>query len=310
VAIDPSVAGPFPATLAVQAALAAALCWTVSSLLWRRCPTSLSSARLNLLKNLIALGLQWPVLLLFPWQGSQVALAQLALSGVVGIALGDSLYFAALRRIGTRRSLTLDAGGPAVTTAVGVVLLGELPRLSQWIGIGLISAAIVLVARQRPATEPSHPANAASGQRDRLGVCLALGALLCGSAGALLARAALLGGEVHPVQAATLRLGAAALVMLPLLRGMVLRSRGPRPSQRRWPLMVLATLLGTSVGIVLQQIALSGLPGGLAVSLLSTAPVMALPLAHLEGDRPGWAGLVSALLALLGISLVAGVLPP
>ena len=307
-AIDPSVAGPFPANLAVQAALAAALCWTVSSLLWRRCPTSLSSARLNLLKNLIALGLQWPVLLLFPWQGSPLALAQLALSGVVGIALGDSLYFAALRRIGTRRSLTLDAGGPAVTTAVGVVLLGELPRLSQWAGIGLISAAIVLVARQRSAKEPGHQ-DRDSRRSDRLGVCLALGGLLCGSAGALLARAALLGGTVHPVQAATLRLGAAALVMLSLLRGMALRSSGPLPSRRRWPLMVLATLLGTSAGIVLQQIALSGLPGGLAVSLLSTAPVMALPLAHLEGDHPGWAGLVSALLALLGISLVAGVLP-
>lgn len=78
---------------------------------------------------------------------------------------------------------------------------------------------------------------------------------------------------------------------------------------RRWPLLLLATLLGTSAGIVLQQAALAGLSGGLAVALMSTAPVMALPLAWgLEGDRPGWRGLWAALASLVGVSLVVG--PP
>ena len=40
------------------------------------------------------------------------------------------------------------------------------------------------------------------------------------------------------------------------------------------------------------------------MALLATAPVMALPFAHREGDRPGWTGLVAALLALAGVSLV------
>ncbi|NBW64073.1 MAG: EamA family transporter, partial [Synechococcaceae bacterium WB4_1_0192] len=40
--------------------------------------------------------------------------------------------------------------------------------------------------------------------------------------------------------------------------------------------------------------------------LLATAPVMALPLARLEGDRPGPVGVAAALLALLGVSCVAG----
>ena len=44
------------------------------------------------------------------------------------------------------------------------------------------------------------------------------------------------------------------------------------------------------------------LPNSLA--LLATAPVMALPLAPLEGDRPGWTGVAAALLALAGVSCV------
>jgi drug/metabolite transporter (DMT)-like permease len=174
------------------------------------------------------------------------------------------------------------------------------PGPAQWLGILLISLAVVLVARQRP---PDR------GAADGLGVLLALSALLCGSAGALLARAALRAGEVTPLEAATVRLGAAALVMLPLLAGMPLPGRRPLPARRRWPRLLLATLLGTSCGIVLQQKALTGLPGGVAVALLSTAPVMALPLARLEGDRPGWAGVLAALSALAGISLVVGILP-
>ena len=48
----------------VAAALLAALGWTLASGLWRRLPTSLGPAQLNLLKNLIALALQSPLLAL------------------------------------------------------------------------------------------------------------------------------------------------------------------------------------------------------------------------------------------------------
>jgi drug/metabolite transporter (DMT)-like permease len=285
---------------AASAALAAALCWTLASLIWRRIPTSLSGGQLNLLKNLIALSLQLPLLALIPWRGETRSLLLLALSGAIGIAAGDSLFFAALRRLGTRRTLTVDSGGPAVSAVAGVVLLGEVPRLEQWLGIGLISLAVLLVARQEP------PATAGSQAADRLGLLLALGAVLCGVSGALLSRAALAGGGIAPLQAATVRLLAATVVLLPLLPGLPRPGRRPRLALRRWPWLLLATLLGTSVGLQLQQWALAGLPGGLAVALLSTAPVMAVPLAGLEGDRPGAVGALAALAALLGVSLVVG----
>lgn len=254
-----------PTLTGALAALAAALCWTLASTLWRRLPTSLTAARLNLLKNVLALLLLTPALALLPGRSiTGGPLLLLAASGALGIALGDSLYFAALRRLGTRRCLTLDAGGPAVTAV------------------------------------------AAAPQAQGLGLALALGALLCGSGGALLARAALRAGDLLPLQSAALRLAAAALLLLPLLRGLPLRPPRPRPAGRRWPLWLGATLLGTAAGIALQQTALQLLPGALAVALLATAPVMALPLARLEGDRPGPVGVAAALLALLGVSCVAG----
>lgn len=285
------------------AALAAALCWTLASSLWHRLPTSLSAVQLNLLKNLLALVLLAPALALQPWRVGWDPLLLLAASGVLGIALGDSLYFAALRRLGTRRCLTLDAGGPAVTAVAGFLWLAEWPSPLQWLGVGLISLAVLLVARQKPERSPAAGL-AVPAAAQRLGVLLALGALLCGSGGALLARAALRAGELDPLQSAVLRLAAASLVLLPLLRGVPASPPRPRPAQRRWPLWLAATLLGTSAGIALQQTALQHLPGALAVALMATAPVMALPLAPLEGDRPGVVGVLAALLALGGVSCV------
>ena len=274
------------------AGLGGALCWTLASSLWRRLPTALSAGQLNLLKNLLAL------LTLAPWLLRPVpemrSLALLALSGVLGIAAGDSLYFAALRRLGTRRTLTLDAGGPAVTALLGLVSLAEVPSLQQWLGVALITAALWVVAVQR----------SPEGDRDRWGVLLALGALLCGSVGALLARAALRDTDIEPLAAAAWRLAAATVVLSPLLPGVWPRSVGPRPAGSRWPLAMAATLLGTTAGIALQQTALQRLPGAMAVALLATAPVMALPLAALEGDSPGWWGFGAAVLAVLGVSCV------
>ncbi len=328
--------------IGVVAALAAALCWTLASSLWRRLPTSLGPGQLNLLKNLVALALQLPLLLALVAIGGTGAggaggaagsagaapVALLLLSGVVGIALGDSFYLAALRRLGTRRALTFDAAGPALSAIGAALLLAEVPAPRQWLGIGLISLAVLLVAaqtpRQAPATAPAAGSLGSLGSRgptglpgpsgstgpcvqsqQGLGILLALAAVFCGVAAALLSRAALREGLFSPLLSATLRLGAAALVMLPMLWRLPTAARRPLPAQRRWPLLLLATLLGTCAGLVLQQTALAQLKGGLAVALLSTGPVMALPLAPLEGDRPGALGLAAALLAVLGVALVA-----
>jgi drug/metabolite transporter (DMT)-like permease len=279
------------------AALAAALCWTLASSLWRRLPTSLSGAELNLLKNWLALAMLLPLVLGRPWPEAHGPLLLLAVSGVLGIALGDSLYFAALRRLGTRRTLTIDAGGPAVASVGGMVWLAEVPEPLHWLGLALITLALLLVAGQRSG-------DALAGRRQLQGVALALGALLCGSAGALVSRAALRNAAFDPLQSALVRVLAAGLVLLPVLRGWRTRGWGPRPLIRRWPLGLLATLLGTTAGIALQQLALQRLPGGVAVALLATAPLMAIPLAHLEGDQPGWRGWLAALLALVGVSIL------
>jgi len=181
--------------IGVMAALAAALAWTTASGLWRSLSDQGSALQLNALKNGLATLLFLPVLALLPWQDNAAAIAMLLLSGGVGIAAGDSFYLAALRRLGTRRTLTLEAVGPVLASLGSVMLMGERLGAGAWVGALLVAGAVVLVA---DSDGPLH--------RDRQGLALGLMAVLCGLSGAFLARQVLISSDLTPLQTAAVRL--------------------------------------------------------------------------------------------------------
>lgn len=299
--------------MGVIAGLAAALAWTVASSLWRSLSTSLNALQLNGLKNAIACLLLLPVLLTLDWGSAPQIWGLLLLSGVVGIAAGDSFYLAALRRLGTRRTLTVEALSPLVAAISGMLWMGEAMQPRTWLAAGLVSLSVLIVAHQHPPERTTPDARGINAQM--LGISLALLAVSCGVAGAALSRSVLTDAEVHPLQSAAVRLLGGLIALVPWLglswHGLnwssgwtrVIGSRRPKPQQRRAWRVVIATLLGTNLGILLQQIVLQQLPLAMAVTLLSSAPVMALLVAHHEGDHPHGAGVVASLMAVSGVAI-------
>lgn len=284
--------------MGVIAGLVAALAWTLASSLWRGLSTSLTALELNGLKNAIACVLLLPVLLFLPWTNESQALLWLFISGGIGISLGDSFYLAALRRLGTRRTLTLESLAPLIAALGGLVVMGETITGQAWLGAAMVSLSVVIVARQSPP----------DGTRDRAhneqwhGIAFGLLAVLCGVSGAAVSRSVLISTELTAWQSAATRLLGGLLLLMPWLRIRTLFPK-PRPKQRRWPKVLLATLLGTNLGLVLQQVVLKQLPLGIGITVLSTAPVMALLVAAPEGDHPRVAGVCASLLAVSGIAL-------
>ena len=284
--------------MGVIAGLVAALAWTLASSLWRGLSTSLTALELNGLKNAIACVLLLPVLLFLPWTNESQALLWLFISGGIGISLGDSFYLAALRRLGTRRTLTLESLAPLIAALGGLVVMGETITGQAWLGAAMVSLSVVIVARQSPP----------DGTRDRAhngqwhGIAFGLLAVLCGVSGAAVSRSVLISTDVTAWQSAATRLLGGLLLLMPWLRIRTLFPK-PRPKHRRWPKVLLATLLGTNLGLVLQQVVLKQLPLGIGITVLSTAPVMALLVAAPEGDHPRVDGVCASLLAVSGIAL-------
>ena len=267
------------------------MAWTSASALWRSLSALGRSRQLNGWKNGLATLVFLPVLLGIPWLEQGRAVALLLLSGVIGIAAGDCFYLSALRRLGTRRTLTVEACGPVLAGIGSVVLMREGMPTQAWIGAVLVTGAVTLVAQQSGEDPSPH--------ESRDGLLLALISVVCGLAGAFLARQALISSPLSPLQTAAIRLFAGWLGLLPLLRGHLLpKGIAAAPAIR----MALATLLGTNLGILLQQMVFQTLPVGQGVTLLSTAPVMALLLARFEGDRLQLPGVLAAVLAVAGVA--------
>lgn len=266
--------------MGILAGLVAALAWTVASSLWRGLSTSLNAIQLNGLKNAIACAALLPVLITLPWKGEVQSLMLLLISGGVGISLGDSFYLAALKRLGTRRTLTLESLAPVAAATGGWFAMGEELSVQGWAGALLVTISVVLVARQQPPETTRLLDRTGSVQVQ--GLVLALLAVVCGVAGAALSRTVLLSSALTPMQSAACRLLGGLLLLLPWLRFGV-RFPQPRPQKTRWPRVLAATLLGTVLGILLQQVVLQTLPLGIGITVLSTAPVMALLVARAEG---------------------------
>jgi drug/metabolite transporter (DMT)-like permease len=275
-----------------QAALAAAMAWTTASALWRSLSQFGTAIELNGLKNGLALLFFLPFLFTLPWTDQIGAIVVLLLSGVIGIAAGDSFYLGGLRRLGTQRALTVEAIGPVLASMGGVLMMGDTVRPASWAGALLVSCAVVLVAQQSKASSATNGT--------AFGLLLCVLAVMCGLSGAFLSRHVLITSSLSPMQTAAIRLLGGWLGLLPLLRGRLCPKHLPKGVVAK---VVLATLLGTNLGIVLQQIVFQILPVGQGITLMSTAPVMALFLHRLEGESLQWQGVVAGLLAVSGVGL-------
>ena len=279
----------------VLAALGAALAWTSASALWRSLSNVGSALQLNCLKNSLATMLFLPILLTLPWSRFPIDSLLLLASGVIGIALGDSFYLAALRRLGTRRTLTVEAIGPVLASIGTVSLARESLTLQAWIGAALVSTAVLLIAWPNGSD--------GNGSFNRDGLLCSLMAVICGLSGAFLARQVLVGGDLSALQSASIRLLGGALALLPFSAG-AWRELPSQPAAIDARL-VIATVLGTNLGIGLQQIVFQQLPVGPGVTLMSTAPVMALVAARFEGDPLQPRGIGAALLAVTGVAFTS-----
>jgi drug/metabolite transporter (DMT)-like permease len=134
--------------------LLSAAVWAVGVILYRQLGATLPPLQLNLLKNTLVLGmvaLSLPVLhgLALPgFTATQLGLA--LLSGFIGIAVADTLYFRALNQLGAGRMGVLGNFYSPAVIVLSVLFLGERLTAIQLIGFGLVSLGVYLVAERRP----------------------------------------------------------------------------------------------------------------------------------------------------------------
>jgi drug/metabolite transporter (DMT)-like permease len=280
------------------AALLAAATWAVSAMLYRRALPHYGPHQANLYKTTAGALLIWLTLLCWPraapsgWRAS--SLATLSLSGVVGLAIGDTFHFRAMQLLGIQRTVVLFSLSPVFTLALAFAM-GERLGVMQLTGAVLTILGIQLVLRQDADRE-------ARGRPSRVGILCALAAALCQSLGLLLSKVGL--AEMGALAGTGVRLtaGSLSLVVLVLVHSPRAVRELIRPVAHRR--LLPAVVVGTYIGVFLMMYALQHASAGITGTLLATTPIFSLCLTPLV-DRawPPLAAWLGSALAVLGVAL-------
>ncbi len=288
------------------AALSAAGLWAFATLMFGRLGKQLSPLVLNLIKGSMAVG--FIVLTLAIRQQLLVSLPMgsvwlLLISGVVGIGLGDTAYFATVNALGARQALLLEMLAPPMAAVMSLVFLQERLSVLAWLGMALTLVGIVWVVSER---SPRTGAVSQSKTGLARGISFGLVAALGQSIGSVLSRAALADTVVDPLWSSLLRLSAGLICIGGLLLWRVKSQPldNPAISGRLLGGVAIAAFFGTYLAIWLQQIALKYSPAGIAQSLLATSPIMVLPMALVIGERVTVRAVGGASIALGGVWLL------
>ncbi len=132
--------------------LASALVWAFAVIIYRRLGETLSPTALNFLKNLLVLGMVLPTVLLvhglgFPTFTVSTVIICLV-SGLLGIALADTLYLRALNTLGAGRTGIVGNFYSPFVILLSYVFLAERLSILQVAGFALVSVGVLLVSQR------------------------------------------------------------------------------------------------------------------------------------------------------------------
>lgn len=282
----------------------AAATWAVGSLLFARAGTRISASVLNLAKcavGLVMLALTAALLSGSAWPPHATAgqWGWLGLSGLLGLTLGDTAFFGALLRLGPRRALLLWALVPPLTAVLGWMFLGEPLTVEMLLGILVTTAGVTWVVIERSPgleIEPSHLA---------AGIGLGVVASVCQAVGSIMVKQADDGLSALEVSVVRLCAGTLGLVVQVAVERKGDQVRAMIADRRLGRLVVVATFVGTYLGIWLSVYGLQHSYAGVAATLQSTSPLFVLPLAVLVlKERVSLRAVFGAVVAVAGVAVL------
>ncbi len=302
------------------AAVSTSILWTATSILFtaagkRIGPTIVNGTRIWLAILFLAITHRMMFGIWIP----EISAGQagfLALSGVVGLSIGDQALFVSFVFIGPRLAMLIMATSPIFAILFGWMALGEsLPGVA-WLGIGLTVGGVawVVLEREEKSARVENP-------HRLIGVILAFVGAACQAGGLLLSKQGMGHGwlpdseHLDPQAATFVRMVFAGLGVLPILAiHRVLNHRTKNARGHNPPVPRVASgflfctggaIAGPFLGVWMSLVASDLTPLGIAQTLCSLTPIFILPYAiFVDRERISPRAILGALLAVGGSALL------
>ncbi len=293
------------------AALATSFCWSFTSVQFTLAGRRVGSQIVNRVRLVLAVlfltilhllmqGQLWPL------QAESFRCGWLALSGVVGLVLGDSALFQAFLIIGPRRSMLMMTLAPVLSTIMAWLWLGETLRWQEVAAILITVAGIAWVVSERKNKNGNGAVTADGGKPYLLGILLGLGAALGQSLGLVIAIPAL-ADDFSTLSATLMRMLAAMLAiwLITFLRGEAKKTVEAVRDRRALGFLIGGAFTGPTLGVWMSLTAVQLAPVGIASTLMALPPILLIPLSRgVFKEEISRRALVGTVIALTGAALI------
>jgi drug/metabolite transporter (DMT)-like permease len=286
--------------IGIGAALTSAAAWALGAILFKKIGEKASPFGMTLAKGAagcVLLGLAYSI------RGferiSFNLMGMLFISGIVGIAIGDTLFFASLQDLGPKVQVIFFMTGQIITAVLALVILKEMPSLLQWGGIFVVLLGVITVVWKKCFTDLK---NVKTGLR---GIMFGLLAMLCFSFSLVIAKQAL--ASISTLGAVFIRMSAGTLGMLVygLLTRQVNSWLNPFMNMKMFVLFSVSVCVVTFGGFWLSLVAIKYLDVVISTTLSSTEPLFVLPLALIVlKERITLVEVIGAILTVCGVIII------
>ncbi|MGE5435784.1 MAG: DMT family transporter [Syntrophothermus sp.] len=285
-------------------ALITAFLWSGTSIVFSYAAIRIGSMQLNINRLILATIFLFSTVMIFglDYGLSSSQIMFLSISGIIGLVIGDSFLFQAYVHIGPRLGILLLSSSPALSAILAYFFLGEGLNIIAVLGIIITMMGIALVILQREEKPTSKY------KISRMGIFYGFMGALGQAGGLIFAKFAFTEGPINGFVATFFRIFAATILMIPI--GLAARKftnplKVYANEKKALVSTVIGTIIGPFLGITFSLIAIAHTKVGIASTLMSTMPIIMLPLVKVVyKEELSWQSIVGALIAVTGIALL------
>ncbi len=287
------------------ASLAVAVFWTVTALSFEYASKRVGSLAVNMIRLLIAFFLlallTWIIRgLPFPLDATPSEWFWLALSGLIGLVLGDYYLFRSYTLISSRISMLIMTLVPPMTALIGWLVLGERMILLHIFGMFLTVSGISLAIFTRPENggliKLSYPLK---------GIIYALIGAVGQAVGLVLSKYGM--GSYNAFAASHIRIiaGVAGYAVIILMLGKSGLVRNALKDSKGMQIIGLGSFFGPFLGISFSLLAVKYTDTGIAATIMAIVPILIIPPSIiLFKQKFSWLEIIGAIISVAGVVLM------
>jgi len=287
-------------------ALLAAFSWSISSLISADITRILGGIGFNRLRLIfVSIMLLSYATFQKTWDTINIEyLNVIIVSGVIGIFLGDTLLFMALKRIGPRRNNILFSLAAPFTVILNILALQQKMSLIEITGCILVFIGVVVAISYGNSKNNNHRWELIEGSI-KIGILFGILAALCQSIGLIMMKPILDQGA-DPIASAAIRCTISALLLsLTYISKSNFISSNINYTTSTILKTIISGFLGMALGMSLLLIALQKADAGIVATLSSTSPIMILFLLWIITKKiPSIGAWIGTIIAIIGTGLI------